>query len=107
MNRTTRLSFARCSAVAALAVVAQGCAMQSSPEPQQPTVRQSSQTAPADLQLMCANEAAQTYGVPSERVLPVSSSVQGEVYTVVLNAGDAQAVCTIDEEGTVLSLERA
>jgi hypothetical protein len=29
------------------------------------------------------------------------------VYTVVLNAGGSQAVCTIDDEGTILSLDRA
>jgi hypothetical protein len=112
MNRARTLSFTRCSVIAALAVLAQGCASQSpvaiqSPEPQQPAVRQTAQTAPADLQLLCANEAAQAYGMASQSVLPVSSSVEGGTYTVVLNAGGTEAVCTIDEEGTVLSLVRA
>jgi hypothetical protein len=102
MNSTRILSFAAVAAAAALA----GCASQSA-EPEQPSVRQTSLTAPTDLQLLCANEAAQTYGVPSDSVLPVSSSAQGTTYTVVLNAGGSQAVCTIDDEGTVLSLERA
>jgi hypothetical protein len=108
MNRARKLSFVRYSAVFALAALAQGCAQSAvAPEPEQPMVRQSAQTAPADLQLLCASEAARTYGVPSGRVLPVSSSAQGDVYTVVLNTGETQAVCTIDEEGTVLSLNRA
>jgi hypothetical protein len=109
MNHGTKLSIARCSAVVAVAVLAQGCASQSAqlPEPQPPELRQTSQTAPADLQLACAAEAARVYQVASERVLPISSSSQGSTYTVVLNADGAEAVCTIDEEGTVLSLVRA
>ncbi len=107
MNRAG--SFARGSAVAAIAMLAAGCASQSAqaPEPEQPTVRQTSQTAPADLQLLCANEAAQAFGIASESVLPVGSSYDGTLYTVILNAGGGQAICTIDEEGTILSLDRA
>jgi hypothetical protein len=102
-------SFARCSAFAAIAVLAAGCASQSAqvPEPQQHAVRQTAQTAPADLQLLCANEAAQTFGIASETVLPVGSSSDGMVYTVILNAGGSQAICTIDDNGTILSLDRA
>ncbi len=108
MSRSTSLSVARCAAVAAIAVLAAGCASQSAQiEPEQPTVRQTSQTAPADLQLMCASEAAQAFGIASESVLPVGSSSDGTVYTVILNAGGGQAICTIDDEGTILSLDRA
>ena len=109
MSRYTSLSFARYSAVAAMTVLAAGCASQSAQviEPEQPMVRQTARTAPADLQLMCANEAAQAFGMASETVLPVGSSSDGMVYTVILNAGGGQAICTIDEEGTILSLDRA
>ncbi len=111
MNRSRTFCFAQYSAAAVLALVASGCAWQSpmseSPEPNRPTFRQTAETAPADLQLLCAAEAAREYGVPSERVLPVSSSAEGDTFTVVLNADGAQAVCTIDNQGTILSLTRA
>jgi hypothetical protein len=109
MNRARTSSFARGSAVAAIAVLAAGCASQSAQvlAPEQPIVRQTARTAPADLQLLCANEAAQAFGIASETVLPVGSSSDGMVYTVILNAGGGQAICTIDDNGTVLSLDRA
>jgi hypothetical protein len=109
MSGSTNLSFARYCAVAAMTVLAAGCASQSAQviEPEQPMVRQTSQTAPADLQLLCANEAAQTFGIGSETVLPVGSSSDGTLYTVILNAGGGQAICTIDDNGTILSLDRA
>ena len=109
MDRAMTLSIARCSAVAAIAALAAGCASQSAqvPEPQQHTVRQTAQTAPADLQLLCANQAVQAFGIAPESVRPVGSSTQGMVYTVVLDAGGSQSICTIDQEGTILSLDRA
>jgi hypothetical protein len=109
MGRVTKLSFARFSAVAAIAVLAAGCASQSAQvvEPEQPMVRQTSRTAPADLQLLCANEAAQAFGIASDTVLPVGSSSDGMVYTVILNAGGGLAICTIDDNGTILSLDWA
>lgn len=109
MGGYTRPSLARCAAVAAITVLAAGCASQSAQvvEPEQPIVRQTARTAPADLQLMCATEAAQAFGIPSDTVLPVGSSADGTVYTVILNAGGSQAICTIDDNGTILSLDRA
>ena len=109
MSRSTSLSFARYCAAAAVTVLAAGCASQSSQviEPEQPMVRQTAQTAPADLQLLCANEAAKAFGMASETVLPVGSSSDGAVYTVILNADGGQAICTIDDSGTILSLDRA
>ena len=107
MTRATTLSFARWPVIAALAALA-GCA-QHSPMAQQPpqsTVRQTVETAPADLQLVCAGEAARAYEVPSDRVLPIASSVEGDTFTVVLNADGTQAICTIDNQGNVLSLTR-
>jgi hypothetical protein len=109
MKPATRLLFVRCSALAAVAVLA-GCAQQSaqrSPIAQEPVFRQTVQTAPADLQLVCAGEAARTYQVASDRVLPISSSIEGDIYRVVLNADGTEATCIIDEQGNVLSLDRA
>jgi uncharacterized protein YceK len=73
----------------------------------QPTVRSTAETAPADLQLTCAAEAASRLGVDSERVLPVSSSLaQDGVYRVDLNLASGSAVCMIDGNGSVLSVNR-
>ena len=105
MNRAMKTSFATGSAVLAIAALAQGCARQAA-QVEQPDFRQTAATAPADLQLVCAAEAARVYEVASDRVLPVSSFAEGEIFTVVLNADGTQAVCTVDNEGTVLSLVR-
>ena len=63
-------------AAAAIAVLAAGCASQSAQviEPEQPMVRQTSQTAPADLQLLCANEAAKAFGIPTGQLFPHATS---------------------------------
>ena len=107
MNRVCKATVTRFAAAAAVAAVAQACATQPQvAEPQEPQVRQTVHTAPTDLQLLCAAEAARVYQVASDKVLPISSSVQGSTYTVVLTADGSEAVCTIDEEGTVLSLVR-
>ncbi|PLX36720.1 MAG: hypothetical protein C0606_12920 [Hyphomicrobiales bacterium] len=75
--------------------------------PDKPTVRASGQTAPADLQLLCASEAATRLGVDSTKVLPVSSGVaEAGIYHVDLNVGDGQARCLIDQNGAVQSVER-
>jgi hypothetical protein len=107
MNRATTSSFARWPVIAALAALA-GCAQHSPVAQQSPqsTFRQTVETAPADLQLVCAGEAARIYEVSSDRVLPISSSAEGETFTVVLNADGTQAICTIDNHGNVLSLTR-
>ena len=66
----------------------------------QPTVRSTSDTAPTDLQLLCASTAAQQLG--TENVLPVSSMRSGpDAYQVNLTFGGGQAVCFIGEDGVV------
>lgn len=92
-------------AIAALAVSGcQGLGSRST-GPMQPVVRSANETAPADLQLTCASEASTRFGVTS--VLPVSSALaQPGVYRVDLNTGGGSAVCMIDSNGTVLSVER-
>lgn len=81
---------------------AAGC---TSGQPKQPTVRASGQTAPADLQLLCASETATRLGVDGTKVLPVSSSPAGAgTYRVDLNADGNPAACVIDDTGTVVSI---
>jgi hypothetical protein len=82
-----------------------GC--QSSPEPDQMS-RTATETAPADLQLLCANAAAQTTGVDGSKVLPVGSNrLDGKTYSVDLNAGGTAMRCTVDDTGNVVSVEKA
>ncbi|QPC44214.1 hypothetical protein HW532_16835 [Kaustia mangrovi] len=73
------------------------------------TVRSTYDTAPADLQLACANEAAPIYGVGAETVLPISSKrTQDNLYTVTLDVNNGrQALCTIDSDGNVVAITDA
>lgn len=78
-----------------------------SPEPDQ-MARTTLETAPADLQLLCAGEFAKSAGVDSSKVLPVSSrQVDAKSYQVELNAGGRPASCVIDTEGNIVSLTPA
>jgi hypothetical protein len=73
--------------------------------PTQPTVRSTSDTAPTDLQLLCASTAGQQLG--TENVLPVSSMRSGpNAYQVNLTYGGGQAVCFIGEDGVVQSISQ-
>lgn len=77
------------------------------PAPAPASVRPAVQTAPADLQLLCASEASTRFGVPADKVLPVSSaSTTPGVYQVDLNLGSGQATCSVDANGSILSLNR-
>jgi hypothetical protein len=89
----------------ALAFMLTGC-MSAGPAPG--SVRNTAQTAPADLQLACADAAAKSLGVDSSSVLPVSSSqLDPQKYQVELNAKGARASCVIDATGNVLSVQKA
>jgi hypothetical protein len=82
-----------------------GC-QSSGPAPD--TVRNTGQTAPADLQLTCASAAATPLGVDSAAVLPVSSSqIDAQTFQVVLESGGARANCVVDTSGNVISVQRA
>lgn len=73
--------------------------------PTQPTVRSTSDTAPTDLQLLCASTAGQQLG--TENVLPVSSMRSGpNAYQVNLTHGGGQAVCFIGDDGIVQSVSQ-
>lgn len=87
------------------ALIAAGCSMTGS-QPKGGSVRSSGETAPADLQLVCASEAASRFNI-SGGVLPVSSLPgPGDSYQVNLTMEDGQAVCFIGSDGIVTSLER-
>lgn len=82
-----------------------GCVSDSGPAPD--AVRNTGQTAPADLQLTCASAAATQLGVDSTAVLPVSSSqIDAQTFQVVLEAGGARANCVVHSSGNVVSVQR-
>ena len=84
------------------AVLASGCVSDPAPN----SVR-TTQTAPADLQLTCANAAAGSLGVDGSTVLPVGSSqLDEQKYQVELNAKGVRANCVIDTAGNVLSVQK-
>lgn len=79
-------------------------ACQSSPTPDQMS-RTAVETAPADLQLLCANAAAQSGGVDSSRVLPTSSrKLDARSYQVELNAAGRTMNCIVDTDGNIVSV---
>jgi hypothetical protein len=89
-------------AISAL-LAAAGC-QSSSPEPQQ-MARTTLQTAPADLQLLCANAVATQTGASSDKVLPVSSrQLDATSFQVDLDAAGKKHSCVVDTEGNVKSV---
>ena len=91
-------------ALAAVASLASGC-MSGGPAPG--SVRNTAQTAPADLQLACASAAATSLGVDSSKVLPVGSSqLDDQSYQVELDASGARATCVVDAAGNVKSVTK-
>ncbi|WP_371742515.1 hypothetical protein [Ensifer sp. ENS09] len=88
-------------AAAALAVI-NGC--QSQPKPED-MARTSLQTAPADLQLLCAHAVAGAAQVDSSKVLPTSSrALDAASYSVDLDAGGRKFNCVVDTAGSVKSV---
>lgn len=83
-----------------------GC--QSAPPKPEEMARTSLQTAPADLQLICANAAAGTAQVDSSKVLPTSSrQLDATSYSVDLDAGGRKFNCIVDTNGSVKSVQPA
>lgn len=96
----------RAAVLAALLATMQVVGCQSS-GPAPDTVRNTGQTAPADLQLTCASAAATPLGVDSAAVLPVSSSqIDAQTFQVVLESGGARANCVVDTSGNVISVQK-
>ena len=92
-------------ATAFATVLVVGCQSTDGPAPE--AVRNTGQTAPADLQLTCASAAATPLGVDAATILPVSSSqIDAQTFQVVLQSGGAQASCVVDTSGNVISVQR-
>lgn len=92
--------------LAAAGLALAGCAAQS--EGPRPTIRSSVETAPADLQLLCASEAATRFNLDATRVLPVNSAPAGDgAYQVTLTTPTGPVNCTIGGDGTIASIEAA
>ena len=83
-----------------------GCS-QTAPAPQD-MARTTTQTAPADLQLMCASAAATSAGVDANKVLPTGSQqLDATRYQVELNASGQRYTCIVDNMGVVSSVQKA
>ncbi len=84
-----------------------GCASSVVPREPEATVRQSMVSAPADLQLVCASQAASRFGISKERILPVDSRGSGvAAYEVELRLPAGKAICVINADAQVVRLER-
>jgi len=94
--------------VVALGFMAQSlsaCVSTPPPAPEQMS-RTQVETAPADLQLLCANAVAKASGVDSAKILPISSSkIDSKTYQVELDAGGKKTSCLVDTDGAVKSVE--
>lgn len=78
-------------------------ACQSAPPPDQMS-RTTAETAPADLQLICATAVANSAGVDGSKVLPVGSrKIDAQSYLVDLNVDGKPMTCTVDNQGKVIS----
>lgn len=66
------------------------------------------QTAPADLQLLCASAVSTTAGLDGNSVLPIGSSqIDTTRFQVELNAKGERYTCIVDNVGTVSSVQKA
>lgn len=93
--------------ISLLAVAMALAACTTSPTPDQMS-RTTTETAPADLQLLCATEVARSTGVESSKVLPTSSrKLDAKNYQVDVNAGGKATACLIDVEGRIVAIQPA
>jgi hypothetical protein len=91
--------------VLAAAAALAGCRTTATPE-QQSTVRSGGETAPADLQLACATDASTRLN-GGGNVLPISSARDPNgTYRVGLQLTAGQAVCVIDQNGVIQTIEK-
>ena len=82
-----------------------GCVSSGGKSSPGPVVRSSGETAPADLQLTCASEAAIRLN-GGNSVLPISSVRDPDgLYRVGLQLSAGQAVCVIDQNAVVQSID--
>jgi hypothetical protein len=89
-----------------LVVAALSACVSTPPPPPEQMSRTTVETAPADLQLLCASAVAKASGVDSAKLLPVSSSkIDSKTYQVELDAGGKKTSCLVDTDGNVKSVE--
>lgn len=102
MNLTNGL---RLGAVMAAGLMVAGCFGGGSETSNTQTVRATIVTAPADLQLLCASEAANRFGFEQTAVFATSSAqLEAARYQVELTTGSGSATCVVEESGTIVSL---
>jgi hypothetical protein len=90
--------------IALTGVVVLGACTPAPPAPEA-MARTTLMTAPADLQLLCANSAAGVAG-PGAKVLPTGSRLQPDgTFVVDLDAGGRKFSCIVDNSGTVRSVK--
>nr|WP_183734694.1 MULTISPECIES: hypothetical protein [unclassified Rhizobium] len=90
-----------------LCSIAALAACQSAPPPDQMS-RTAVETAPADLQLLCADAAAKQAGLDRAKVLPTGSRpVEAGGFSVDLDASGRKFACVIDRTGVVKSVQAA
>ncbi len=108
MKTTIRFGHLRLCAVVALGLLVAGCTGTRSftaDEPPSGQVLNTSETAPADLQLTCSSAAATQFGLPLDKVLPVSSSkLPDGTYDVRLTSEGRNYACLVDDNANVLSV---
>ena len=98
------VSHAMKRSVMIFAVLALLEACQSAPSPGE-MARTTTDTAPADLQLLCADAAARGAQIDASKILPVSSAkLDDQHYSVQLAANGKPLTCTVDVNGTVKSV---
>ncbi|TIS96467.1 MAG: hypothetical protein E5W72_07320 [Mesorhizobium sp.] len=96
----------RATAIGFLVGTLSACVSAPPPPPQEQMSRTKVETAPADLQLLCADAAAKASGVDSTKILPVSSSkLDSKTYQVELDAGGKKTSCLVDTDGNVKSVQ--
>ncbi|MDQ0559017.1 hypothetical protein QO004_000792 [Rhizobium mesoamericanum] len=104
-NTAKKISIGRM--MAAMASLALLCACTPTPPAPESMARTTLQTAPADLQLLCANAAAGVAG-PNAKVLPTASRrLPDGTFGVDLDAGGKKFSCVVDNNGSVRSVQPA
>ncbi|SJM31424.1 conserved exported hypothetical protein [Mesorhizobium delmotii] len=103
-KRAVRTSI-RATAIGFLVGTLSAC-VSAPPPPQDQMSRTQVETAPADLQLLCADAVAKASGADSTKILPVSSSkIDLKTYQVELDASGKKTSCLVDTDGNVKSVQ--
>jgi len=94
--------------MSSLALVTGCSTINSNPPENNETIRVETTTAPTDLQLICAAKTAEKYKADQDTTLPIGSADVGDgTFSVNVKMGGKQAVCIIDNDGKIVSIEDA